>query len=596
MNSNLYHGGIATLNPDVPLSPGLDNRKNYGPFAFPVIEFHRPDATLGFMLHAGYDSRKGSFNDNASSSLAYFSIEPSLRLNLFHTRFYLYSGPRFAFNTDKRFTIQQESGAAATGGVLGDVKNTIISMQVGGGYDFPLTSAKNKSQVILSPFVAFHPYLGQSPRSIEGWNVTTLRAGIALKFGRGHILAAPEQFVPVVVAVGSDASDVVTQPQDIPLESPAEVVSPLRNSVYFDLRLSDQIHSDVKEEQNMMAMTTPEVLSDPEQRKMITQGNFISVLGELLVKNPSASIMLSGAAVDGPKDGLEMAESVKLFLTDVFGIGASRFVTKGQKKLKINPRHSNEKFQLAMLHEGRRRVLIETNSRILTTELRDALGIQLTPLKNFDVLEAATENFVTFKTEGSKEDFTSWTLELTDERGKMQNYGPFTRKFVSIPGKSILGTRSEGNFQVSILGVLKNGQTVKTDTTAHLVLWTPPTPEKVARFSIIYEFNNAKAISIYDRYLTDVVTPKIPNGATVVIHGHTDMAGGDDYNLKLFLSRVNDARKIIERALAKSGRNDINFEVHGFGEDQLVAPFEHKKEGESFSNRTIIIDIVSGVK
>jgi hypothetical protein len=30
------------------------------------------------------------------------------------------------------------------------------------------------------------------------------------------------------------------------------------------------------------------------------------------------------------------------------------------------------------------------------------------------------------------------------------------------------------------------------------------------RYSIIYEFNQSKAIAIYEKYLTDVITPKIP--------------------------------------------------------------------------------------
>jgi hypothetical protein len=37
--------------------------------------------------------------------------------------------------------------------------------------------------------------------------------------------------------------------------------------------------------------------------------------------------------------------------------------------------------------------------------------------------------------------------------------------------------------------------------------------------SIIYEFNQSKAIAIYEKYLADVITPKIPVGAAV-IHGH----------------------------------------------------------------------------
>ena len=35
------------------------------------------------------------------------------------------------------------------------------------GYDIPLSKTSSKTQLMLSPFVAFHPYFGQNSRSIE---------------------------------------------------------------------------------------------------------------------------------------------------------------------------------------------------------------------------------------------------------------------------------------------------------------------------------------------------------------------------------------------------------------------------------------------
>jgi outer membrane protein OmpA-like peptidoglycan-associated protein len=111
------------------------------------------------------------------------------------------------------------------------------------------------------------------------------------------------------------------------------------------------------------------------------------------------------------------------------------------------------------------------------------------------------------------------------------------------------------------------------------------------RFSIIYEFNESKAIPLYEKYLRDVVTPKIPTGGTVIINGHTDIIGDEAYNLKLSLDRANNARSIIENSLTKAGRSDVKFVVQGFGEDQKLSPFENKFPEERFYNRTVIIDI-----
>ena len=67
------------------------------------------------MLQAGYDSRKGKFDQvitpcdcpaDLSTNLRYITIEPSLRFAPFKSNFYLFGGPRFAFNTASSFTYQ----------------------------------------------------------------------------------------------------------------------------------------------------------------------------------------------------------------------------------------------------------------------------------------------------------------------------------------------------------------------------------------------------------------------------------------------------------------------------------------------------------
>jgi hypothetical protein len=60
--------------------------------------------------------------------------------------------------------------------------------------------------------------------------------------------------------------------------------------------------------------------------------------------------------------------------------------------------------------------------------------------------------------------------------------------------------------------------------------------EEGTRYSIIYEFNSSKAISMYEKYLTEIVTPKIPVGATVMIKGHTDVIGGEVQSKFIFSS------------------------------------------------------------
>jgi len=112
------------------------------------------------------------------------------------------------------------------------------------------------------------------------------------------------------------------------------------------------------------------------------------------------------------------------------------------------------------------------------------------------------------------------------------------------------------------------------------------------RFSVIYEFNESKSNAIYEKYLTEVVAKKIPANATVLIKGYTDIIGEDNYNKNLSLARATDVKNTIANSLEKSGRTDVKFEIHGYGEDKQYGLFENNYPEERFYNRTVVIDIL----
>src|SRR5690606_26207939 len=126
------------------------------------------------------------------------------------------------------------------------------------------------------------------------------------------------------------------------------------------------------------------------------------------------------------------------------------------------------------------------------------------PLKPVVVVneqEAPVESYVSFNNVGAEEAFTSWSLEIKDEDGIVQKFGPYTQDVVTIPGKSILGTRPEGNYKVKMIGTTKDGKKVEKETNVHMVLWTPSTSEEVMRFSVPFNFNESKSIAMYNKYL-----------------------------------------------------------------------------------------------
>ncbi|MES2543499.1 MAG: OmpA family protein [Bacteroidota bacterium] len=611
-NFNFYRGSTHQLTSSFAPPVTFHDGDGVGLYVAPLVEYHAPNSVWGGMLQVGYDGRKGKFDTvtspcdcpaDLSTDLDYLTVEPSIRLAPFKSSFYLYGGPRFAFNLDKSFTYKLGTNPAIPDqdpnptieGKFSDVRETIISMQIGAGIDIPLSTPGKHTQFVLSPFVAFQPYFGQNPRSTETWNITTLRAGVALKFGRGRLIQA--------VAINAPQSEFsINSPSNTPETIRGNEIFPLRNYVFFnvgstaipnryELLRKDEV-KDFKEDQ--LRVSSPSNLSERSKRQMIVYYNVINILGDRMAKNPDTSITLVGSSEKGPEDGRAMAQSIKTYLVNIFDINATRISIDGRTKPAIPSEKPGAQRELELLREGDQRVSIESNSPVLLMEFQSGPDAPLRPVVITPSKVAPYDSYVTFNNVGAKEAFNSWSMEMKDENGKVQSFGPYTEDSVSIPGETILGKKSEGNYTVKMIGQTKDGKLSQKEAAVHVVRWTPAKIEEGTRYSIIYEFDESKAIRMYEKYLTDIVTPKIPVGGTVIIQGHTDTIGDEQHNQDLSLARANDVKTIIESALSKAGRTDVKFVINGYGENESNSPFENKFPEERFYNRTVIIDIVPG--
>lgn len=625
-NFNFYRGSTQQLNADLTVPTTFHKGFGTGLYVAPLLEFHRPDSRWGIMLQAGYDSRKGKFNTvispcncpaDLSTKLSYITIEPSLRFAPFKSNFYLFGGPRFALNLDKSFTFTQGTNPnfpeqIASPSVQGDfssVEQTIISMQIGAGYDMYLSKQDKHTQFVFSPFVSFQPYFGQSPRSVETWNITTVRVGAALKFGRGHKIISKGDSTPPVVTVPVIAKEEIAEPtvqfsvkspQNIPVALRVKETFPIRNYVFFDLGSTvipqryillnkDQVQAFKDQQESGLKTANP---SSRSERQMIIYYNILNILGDRMQRSPSSTITLVGSSANGPEEGRAMAKSIQFYLVDVFGIEASRIKIEGRSKPKLPSLNTASKQDLTLLREGDNRVSIESNSPALLAEYNSGPNAPLTTDEINTAQVAPIESYVTLSVKGAKEAFTLWTAEVTDDKGAVQTFGPYTAEEMQIPGKDILGTRPEGDYKVKMIGITKNGNKVTQEANMHIVLWTPPRSEEGMRFSVIFEFNESKVSQAYQKYLANTVVPKIPAGASIVLQGYADVIGDEDYNKKLSVARANEVRNIMNKSLVKAGRSDVKFQISGYGEDPGLSQFNNKYPEERFYNRTVIIDLV----
>ncbi|MDP3461615.1 MAG: OmpA family protein [Bacteroidales bacterium] len=403
----------------------------------------------------------------------------------------------------------------------------------------------------------------------------------------------------------ADDSDIkfwVNSPGNIPSERRVKETFPLRNYIFFDLGsteipsryilLSKNQVSEFKEDQ--LEVYSINTLKARSKQQMIVYYNVLNILGDRMGKNPSSTITLVGSSEKGPEDGKLMAESVRKYLTDIFSIKASRIKIEGRSKPKLPSEQPGGELELELLRQGDRRVSIESGSPALLMEFQSGPEAPLKPVTIITRQEAPLDSYVTFHVEGAEEYLTSWSLEIMDEQGTVQKFGPYSQEVVSLPGKSILNKRLEADYKVTMVGQTKTNKVVTREVPVHMALWTPPTGQEGMRFSVIYEFNDSKSIRIYEKYLTEIVAPLIPDNATVNIHGYTDIIGTEEFNQQLSLARARDAEQIIKNALSKSGRKDVKFEVFGFGEDESLSQFDNNLPEERFYNRTVIIDIVPG--
>jgi outer membrane protein OmpA-like peptidoglycan-associated protein len=611
-NLNFYGGTTQMLNSSLTTPAAFHKGFGAGLYFAGLVEY-RPDSVWGGILQVGYDNRSGSFSDvlcpcgymsSLSATVSYLTIEPSLRIAPFSDGFYIFGGPRIGFNWgfssgDKNTFVYTEEGRYGSKDHFSGMNSTVYSAQIGVGYDFALTSPNEKTQIELSPFISFQPFYGEDPRASETWGVATLRVGTAIKFGSGAIRHQAEPAAAPVI-IEPEVQFSVRAPKAVPVKRRVRETFPLRNYVFFEegsTEISSRYIVLTKDQaagfkEGQLQEVQPKSMAGRPLRQMNVYYNILNIMGDRMKRNPGTAITLSGASPGkGPEFGKARAETIKRYLVNVFGIDSSRITTEGRDKPLIPSESEGGTKELALLQAGDRRVDIESNSPELLIQVGGGPHYMLKPVVVVADVEDPLDSRVIFNVVGAKEAFASWSLEITDDQGKIQRFGPSTRDQESISGNAILGDRAQGDYKIVMLGDTKSGKFVRKESSVHLVRRDAPMKD-VVRFRILFDFDKSKAVTSYDKFITDVITPLIPDSGKVIIHGYTDIIGDEEYNDSLSSQRAQDVQSILEQAVAKSGKKGVTYQTFGFGGDVQYASFDNYFPEGRFYNRSVIIDIV----
>ena len=618
-NFNNYRGTTQKLNEKLTVPTAFHKGNSVKPYGSLLVEY-RPGKVLGGMLNVAFDNRGGTFDGvmapcncpaNLSTKLSYVTIEPSLRIAPFSNAFYVFAGPTIAINLSKEFTYAQDKQVEVRAD-FSDIRKTVLGAQAGLGIDIPLSAKASPTQMTLSPFASFQTDLFDQPRTIETWAVYTIRAGVALKFGSKKVAALAalpgtsktdtitNTITNTVTVVNKNVQFSVRAPKVGPLNRQIKETFPIRNSVFFNMGSSTVPNRYVQlspsqaaafKEDNLQNAQPDNLNTGRSARQLAIYHNVLNIVGDRLRNNINSTITLVGSSDNNPADGKLMAENIKQYLVTNFGIDASRISTEGRDKPLIPSEQPGATKELALLREGDRRVDIISNSPELLLQVGGVNSGFFKPVQISAVQQDPLDSHVILSADGATDQLKIWSVDVTDEQGKVQHYGPYTQDQASIPGKTILGANQQGNYKVVMTGETKSGQIITKESSVSLMKMDDPKQEGL-RYSILFDFDKYKTIDSYAKFLTEVVTPLIPENGTVNIHGHTDIIGDEKYNHTLSHNRAKEAQQILEKALANAGKKGVKFEAIGYGEDLAMAPFENNFPEERFYNRTVIIDII----
>lgn len=623
-NLNFYEGTTHRLTDDLLLPATFHDGFGFKPYAAALVEYHFNNM-WGITLNLGYDGRGGMFDKVMSpcnleseleTNLSYFVIEPALRFTPFQSGFHVFAGPRFSLNLQNEFIYKREIQHSSPVQHMevedewSELNSSLISFQIGAGYDFMLSSPSSQMKYVLTPFVSFHPYFGQVPRDIETWSITTVRAGVALKFGRGTPVTVPdptpEPVVEEEVAVEPEEPVITEPPVTFAAIAPLTEASltsneiyPLRNYVFFD-----EGNTSLPGRYQQLSRGEAQRFSEDDlinhsgirrdnhrQNQLAIYYNILNIIGDRMRNNPGTTITLNGSSAgQGQNTGLQQAESVKNYLVSVFGIDAQRITTRGSEWPETRSfRHDQQTDANLRLDSDRRVEILTANKELLMAD-EGRLSGTLKPVMIAWADINKQRDHITFSLTNAERYMKEWSVVLIDPNGREFEYGPFRTAREQVPAAEVLERGAVGTYRAVMTGVSLEDLEFSREQTINL------SPELVAEdnvvhFSILFDIGMAETPRVYENYILDQLVPFIPENANIIIHGHTDLIGSYSYNQALSQRRAQRAKDLIQGALRSHGITNVNFEVYGLGEYMEDTPFPNQLPEQRFYNRTVIIDI-----
>lgn len=556
----------------------------------------------GIQLRASYDNRGLTAKDNKSYKdgqgayvsdeyafhNSYISIEPLFRLNPFkNSGFHIKAGPGFGIKLASTFDYTPQGGVQQKDVPLAMPTGFTFSFVGGFGWDILLSDGQADRQWFLTPFIESSFMTGQrdvSFPSVQGafddaLSTVTIRAGIGIKMGDAD---------PIEGAPGAPVGKFfrITPPEDgIYSKRIVDDFYPIRPFVFFD-RNDTKIPSryvTISAGDTPTWGTTSGLTADDLTNvaaRTYRQGevyyNVMNIFGYRLKTTPSATVELIGSD-PVEKNGEVLANVVKDYLVNTWGIDANRISVKGQ----LNPRIPSGTARTP----AEDKPLAEIENRRVEFVFSDpTLGrrVQLRAER-----EANEENLVLTELT-TNESIDTWTATITGG-GQRKTYGPFTEKEGLMDPTGLLAAgQASGVYTMEVVAKTTDGRTL-TDS-EQFTLVRAAKDARMERFALIFDYAEEDPVKRSEQFLRQEVAPRVTNNASVYIQGHTDNLGKEDVNKKLSNDRANQVRDILSNELSAKGRK-AKLTARGFGETTDSTMFTNDLPEGRMYNRTVIMDV-----
>lgn len=577
----------------------MNDGSGIGPYLGIMAEY-RSTSWWGVTLRASYDSRvllahddqsfqkpDGSFyDDQFDFKNTYLSIEPRLRINpADDLGLFLSVGPSISVAMNTKYDYIQDGGFTLVDQEVPDATSMTYAFAAGLGWDIRMNDAASDWHVMMSPFLEMSWLLAQRGVDFadlqgsfdDALSTTSIRAGVSIKLGKVKDTKVVKQ---------DDAFFTVYPPEDGIVErTVVEEFYPLIPYVFFDrndttiperyVRLDAAGVADFRNQQ--WDAEDLKNIAAREFRQGEVYYNILNLFAMRMESNPTSTLTLIGSD-PVEKNGETLAAKVRDYLVNVWGISPTRINVKGQ----INPNIVSGSARTPVED----RPAAELENRRVEFQFSDVRLLREAHLKA--ERKATLENDIRIEL-NTNENIDSWTVRIRGNNVD-RNYGPYYGMEELISPDGLLSGVDEATFTADVVARTTDGRTL-TESRA-FSLRKSAAERRTSRFSIVFNYGEDDPVRRYETFLKNDAAERIPAGATVFVHGHTDNLGKDDVNLRLSRQRAEQAKKALVAGLKAKGKGSVRVIAVGRGEDPASAPFNNAQPEGRHYNRTVVLDVV----